>query len=105
MRKVALLVAISVNADGYREIVGDCEGMQEDKESWVEFLRHLVSRGISGVRLIVSDKCLGLVEGLHHCLPNANWQRCIFHFHQNIQTKMPREKVPEVVLMPKAIQA
>jgi len=59
VRKVALLVAISVNADGYREIVGVFEGMQEDKESWVEFLRHLVSRGLSGVRLIVSDKCLG----------------------------------------------
>ncbi len=59
VRKVALLVAISVNADGYREIVEICEGMQEEKESWVEFLRHLVSRGLSGVRLIVSDKCLG----------------------------------------------
>ena len=105
VRKVALLVAISVNADGYREIVGVCEGMQEDKESWVEFLRHLVSRGLSGVRLIFSDKCLGLVEAVHQCLPNADWQRCIFHFHRNILAKVPREKVPEVAPMLKAIQA
>jgi len=105
VRKVALLVAISVNADGYREIVGVCEGMQEDKESWVEFLRHLVSRGLSGVRLVVSDKCLGLVEAVHQCLPNADWQRCIFHFHRNILAKVPREKVPEVAPMLKAIQA
>ncbi len=90
VRKVALLVAISVNADGYREIVGVCEGMQEDKESWVEFLRHLVSRGLSGVRLVVSHKCLGLVESVHQCLPNADWQRCIFHFHRNILAKVPR---------------
>ena len=105
VRKVALLVAISVNADGYREIVGVCEGMQEDKESWVEFLRHLVSRGLSGVRLIFSDKCLGLVEAVHQCLPNVDWQRCIFYFHRNILAKVPREKVPEVAPMLKAIQA
>ena len=51
MRKIALLVAISLYADGYWEIVGVCEGMQEDKRSWVIFLQHLVSRGLSGVRL------------------------------------------------------
>jgi len=71
----------------------------------VEFLRHLVPRGLSGVRLVVSDKCLGLVEAVHQCLPNADWQRCIFHFHRNILAKVPREKVPEVAPMLKAIQA
>jgi transposase-like protein len=39
--------------------------MQEDKESWLEFLRHLASRGLAGVRLVISDKCLGLVEAVH----------------------------------------
>ena len=71
----------------------------------MEFLRHLVPRGLSGVRLVVSDKCLGLVEAVHQCLPNADWQRCIFHFHRNILAKVPREKVPEVAPMLKAIQA
>lgn len=105
VRKVALLVAISVNADGYREIIGVCEGMQEDKESWLEFLRHLISRGLSGVRLVVSDKCLGLVEAVSHCFPRAEWQRCVFHFHKNILSKVSREKVSEVAPMLKAIHA
>ena len=79
--------------------------MQEDKESWLEFLRHLASRGLSGVQVVISDKCLGLVEAVHQCLPNAEWQRCIFHFHRNILAKVPRERVAEVAPMLKAIQA
>ena len=60
VRKVAVLVAIGVNAEGHREILGICEGMQEDKESWLSFVRHLKSRGLSGVRLVVSvPKCPG----------------------------------------------
>jgi len=105
VRKVALLVAISVNAEGHREILGVCEGLQENKESWLEFLRHLLSRGLSGVRLVVSDKCQGLLEAVHQCLPEAEWQRCIFHFHRNILAKVPRERVAEVAPMLKAIQA
>ncbi len=105
VRKVALLVAISVNADGYSEILGVCEGMQEDKESRLEFLRHQASRGLAGVRLVISDKCLGLVAAVHQCLPSADWQRCIFHFHRNILAKVPRERVVEVAPMLKAIQA
>lgn len=105
VQKVAVLVAIGVNADGHREILGICEGMQEDKESWLSFLRHLKSRGLSGVRLVVSDKCVGLVEAVGQCFPKAQWQRCVFHFHRNILSKVSREKIPEVAPMLKAIQA
>jgi len=105
VQKVAVLVAIGVNADGHREILGICEGMQEDKESWLSFLRHLKSRGLSGVRLVVSDKCVGLVEAVGQCFPKAQWPRCVFHFHRNILSKVSREKIPEVVPMLKAIQA
>jgi transposase-like protein len=105
VRKVAVLVAIGVNADGHREILGICEGMQEDKESWLSFIRHLKSRGLSGVRLVVSDKCLGLVEAVSQCFPRAEWQRCVFHFHRNILSKVSREKMPEVAAMLKAIHA
>ena len=105
VRKVALLVEISVNADGYREIIGVFEGIQKDKESWLEFLRHLICRGFSGVRLVVSDKCLGLVEAVSQCFPKAEWQRRVFHFHRNILSKMSREKVSEVTPMLKAIHA
>src|SRR5664279_4699537 len=61
VENVAVLVAIAVGADGYREILAVCEGTKEDLESWRNFLRHLKDRGLRGVRLIISDKCLGLV--------------------------------------------
>ena len=63
------------------------------------------SRRLSGVRLVVSDKCLGLVEAVSQCYPKADWQRCFFHFHRNILAKVSREKMAEVALMLKAIHA
>src|ERR1700749_2459497 len=62
VRNVSLLVAISVNAEGYREILGIVEGAKEDKAGWSGFLAHLKGRGLAGVRLIVSDACMGLSE-------------------------------------------
>src|SRR5205807_208441 len=84
VRNVAVLVAIGVNRDGYREILGVCEGMKEDTESWRQFLRHLKQRGLSGVQLVVSDKCVGLVEALGEVFPEARWQRCVVHFYRNV---------------------
>jgi transposase-like protein len=79
--------------------------MQEDKESWLSFIRHLKSKGLSGVRLVVTSKCLGLVEAVSRWYPKSDWQRCIFHFHWNILTKVSREKMADVVPMLKAIHA
>src|SRR3979411_2904735 len=62
VRNVSLLVASAVNSEGYREILGICEGAKEDKSGWSAFLRHLVDRGLTGVRLIISDACRGLME-------------------------------------------
>lgn len=59
VQNVSVLVAVGVNDEGYREILGVAEGSREDKESWSSFLRYLKERGLKGVRLIVSDKCLG----------------------------------------------
>ena len=81
---VAVLVAIGVGSDGYREILGVCEGTKEDKESWRNFLRHLKERGLKGVRLVISDKCLGLVEALGEFYPEAQWQRCMVHWYRNV---------------------
>jgi putative transposase len=64
VKPVAVLVAIGVNSDGFREILGVMEGTKEDTESWRAFLRHLKERGLRGVRLVISDKCLGLVKAL-----------------------------------------
>jgi putative transposase len=76
VRVVSVLVAIGVGADGYREILGVCEGEKEDKQGWLSFLRSLKERGLHGVTLFISDCCLGLVEALQECFPAAQWQRC-----------------------------
>ncbi|EOQ90734.1 transposase, mutator-like family protein [Leptospira yanagawae serovar Saopaulo str. Sao Paulo = ATCC 700523] len=53
------------------------EGANEDKEAWYGFLRHLKERGLTGVKLINSDKCLGLVESIPDFFPETDWQRCM----------------------------
>jgi len=105
VRNVSVLVAIGVNREGYREILGVAEGAKEDKESWTSFLRYLKARGLKGVELFISDKCLGLVESLWEFYPDASWQRCIVHFYRNVFTLVPRGKVKEVAVMLKAIHA
>ena len=79
VRNVAVLVAVGVNREGFREVLGVMEGAKEDKDSWSAFLRWLKGRGLAGVRLVVSDKCLGLVESLAEFYPEADWQRCCVH--------------------------
>ena len=105
VRNVAVLVAIGVADDGYREVIGVAEGAKEDKESWTQFLRYLKERGLAGTRLFVSDKSLGLVECLADFYPEARWQRCIVHFYRNVFTSIPRGKVKRVATMLKAIHA
>lgn len=105
VKNVSVLVAVGVNEDGYREILGVAEGTKEDKASWRNFLRYLKERGLSGCRLIVSDKCLGLVEALGEFYPEAQWQRCAVHFYRNVWTATPSGKVKEVSAMLKAIHA
>ena len=105
VRNVSILVAIGVNQDGYREILGITEGAKEDHESWFSFLRHLIKRGLNGVQLVISDKCLGLVRSIGECLPKARWQRCVVHFYRNVFTVVPKSKVREVAAMLKAIHA
>ena len=61
---VSVLVAIVVNEDGFREVLGAAEGMKEDKASWVSFFQWLRGRGLDGVKLIVGDKCMGMLEAV-----------------------------------------
>jgi len=105
VKNVAVLVAIGVREDGYREILGVVEGVKEDTESWRNFLRHLKERGLQGVRLLVSDKCLGLVEAVGEFYPEATWQRCMVHWYRNVMSVVPKTKVKEVMAMLKAIHA
>jgi transposase-like protein len=105
VRNVSRLVAISVNAEGYREILGIVEGAKEDKAGWSGFLAHLKGRGLAGVRLIVSDACMGLVESAAEFYPEARWQRCMVHFYRNVFSHVPAGKLRAVALMLKAIHA
>jgi putative transposase len=105
VKHVAVLVAIGVRSDGYREILGVVEGVKEDTESWRNFLRHLKERGLRGVHLLISDKCLGLVEAVGEFYPQANWQRCMVHWYRNVMSVVPQGKVQEVMAMLKAIHA
>ena len=84
MRNVSLLVAIGVNQEGYREVLGIVEGRQGGQGRLERFLKHLKERGLSGVQLIISDACLGLVESLPDFYPEARWQRCVVHFYRNV---------------------
>jgi transposase-like protein len=102
---VSVLVAIGVGSDGYRQVLGVSEGSKEDAASWLTFLRHLKNRGLAGVKLIVSDKCLGLLEGIGDVFPEAQWQRCVVHFYRNVMTVVPKGRVKEVMAMLKAVHA
>lgn len=102
---VAILVAIAVNEDGYREVLGAAEGMKEDKASWTEFFKWLRGRGLNGVKLMIGDKCLGMLEAANEVFPEAKYQRCIVHFYRNVFSVVPKAKSKNVALMLKAIHA
>ena len=105
VKNVSVLVAIGVAQTGYRQILAVSEGAKEDKTSWTAFLRELKERGLKGVKLFVSDKCLGLVENLTEFYPEASWQRCVVHFYRNVWTAVPTGKVKEVAAMLRAVHA
>ena len=102
---VAILVAIAVNQDGYREVIGAAEGMKEDKEGWRSFLVSLRHRGLKGVQLIVGDKCQAMCDSVTEVFPEAKYQRCSVHFFRNIFAVVPRKHGKEVGRMLKAIHA
>ena len=79
--------------------------MKEDRESWRSFFVWLKERGLTGVRLIIGDKNLGMLETIPEVFPDARYQRCTVHFYRNIFSVTPRNKMKTVALMLKAIHA
>ena len=102
---VSVLVAVGVNDEGYREILGIAEGSRKDKESWTNFLRYLKDRGLSEVKLIVSDKCSGLHGIIGDFFPDAKWQRSVVHWYRNAFSMSPWKHVKSIAAMLKAIHA
>ena len=105
IENVAILIALGVNSEGNREIIGAMEGGREDRESWLRFLRNLKDRGLNGVRLMVGDKCLGLLDGIRGVFPETLYQRCMVHFMRNILCDVPRSRGKEIGTWLKAIFA
>lgn len=105
VKNVAILVAVGVDQDGYREVLGIAEGCKEDKAGWSSFLAYLKKRGLKCPQLFITDKCIGLIESLEEYYPDAKWQRCTVHWYRNVLSVVPRGKMKEVGAMLKAIHA
>ncbi len=79
---VAVIIAVGVNSDGRREVLGMDIGLSEAETFWTEFLRKLRRRGLRGVKLVISDAHEGIKAAVSK-LTNASWQRCRVHFMRN----------------------
>jgi putative transposase len=100
---VATAIATGVNADGHREILGVDVFTSEDGASWTQFIKGLVARGLSGVKLVVSDDHLGLKRAIAAVLPGAGWQRCRVHFLRNLLTRVPKSAQNMVATLVRSI--
>lgn len=88
---MAILLAYGINPEGKREILGASASLSEAEIHWREFFKHLQSRGMSGLRLIVSDDHSGMKNARMGTFPSVPWQRCQFHLAQNAQSYSPRK--------------
>ncbi len=93
---MAVVIAIGVRGTGEREVLGLDVGPSEDGAFWLQFLRSLVVRGLSGVRLVVSDAHQGLKGAIAAVLQGAGWQRCRVHFVRNALALVPKSAAPMV---------
>jgi putative transposase len=93
---VHALIAVGVNAEGYREILGVDVTTAEDGAGWLTFLRSLAARGLSGVKLVTSDAHAGLLAAIGATLPGATWQRCRTHYATNLMAITPKSSWPWV---------
>jgi putative transposase len=100
---VHALVAVGVNADGGREVLGLDVCSDEDGAGWLAFLRSLTARGLAGVRLVVSDAHRGLVNAIGAALPGTQWQRCRTHYLRNLLAKVPKTAQPWVATLVRTI--
>jgi putative transposase len=91
----AVLVAIGVDWEGRRQVLGVELANRESSSSWKEFLLRLKSRGLRGVIFVVSDDHPGLKSAIAQVLPEALWQRCYVHFLRNALDYLPRRKADD----------
>jgi transposase-like protein len=102
---VAVVIAVGVNAEGHREVLGFDVITTEDGAGWLAFLRGLVARGLAGTTLVISDAHPGLVDAVRSTLTGAVWQRCRTHFMRNMLTRVPKSAQAMVATLVRTIFA
>lgn len=102
---VAVVIAVGVNAEGHREVLGLDVITTEDGAGWLAFLRGLVARGLDGTVLVISDAHPGLVDAVASTLTGATWQRCRTHFMRNLLTRVPKSAQAMVATLVRTIFA
>ena len=100
---VSVVIATAVNAEGQREIIGFEIVTTEDTDAWTEFLRSLVSRGLSGVELVISDAHGGIKAAIALVLSEASWQRCRTHFMANLASRVAKASWPMIAALVRSI--
>jgi len=100
---VAVVIATAVTRDGQRTILGCDVITSEDGAGWTAFLRSLVARGLSDVKLVISDAHVGLKTAIATVLPGSSWQRCRTHFMRNLLCKVPKKAQPAVGALVRSI--
>ena len=100
---VSAVVATAVTAEGRREIIGFDVFTSETTDSWTEFLRGLVERGLTGVELVISDAHGGIKAAIAQVLGGASWQRCRTHFMANLAARSPKGNWPMIATLIRSI--
>jgi putative transposase len=96
VRSKGLLIAIGINENGHREIIGFNLADSESETSWGDFFASLKDRGLESVELVTSDDHKGLVKAVRKHFQGAAWQRCQTHFSRNVLDKTPKKCQPEL---------
>jgi putative transposase len=100
---MALLVAVGVDEEGFREILAVEVAGTEKGVAYASLLRGLIDRGLKGVRLVVSDDHEGIKAAVAGELAGVEWQRCVVHFERNVLSSVPTSEMSEVAEDLKAI--
>ncbi len=101
----AVVIATAVTAEGGREVIGVDIGDSEDETFWTSFLRSLKTRGLSGVRLVISDAHAGLKAAIVKVFQGASWQRCRVHYARNLLATVPKASVDVVAALSRTVFA
>lgn len=105
VENVAVVIAVGVNDEGTREILGVDVFTSEDETAWRLFLMGLVERGLKGIRHVTSDAHPGLKKAIASVLPGSTWNRCYTHFSRNVLSKLPRKAQGKAIALLRSFTA